>query len=73
VAEEPFRSQTPGRRARTLLRFLHTGEAFGLAGQTIAGLVTAASLVMVWTGWALAYRRLVRPLFERRRAGSVGA
>jgi uncharacterized iron-regulated membrane protein len=71
LAAEPFSSQSPGRRARSMLRFLHTGEALGIVGQTIAGVVSAASLVMLWTGWALAYRRLVRPALARRRAASV--
>jgi uncharacterized iron-regulated membrane protein len=63
---QPFESQTPGRRARSWIRFLHTGEALGLAGQTIAGIVSLTSVIMVWTGLALAWRRLVSPLFRRR-------
>jgi uncharacterized iron-regulated membrane protein len=62
---EPFNSQSSGRRLRTLIRFLHTGEALGIAGQTIAGLVSLTALIMVWTGFALAYRRLVVPLFRK--------
>ena len=34
---ESFASFDAGRRARTWLRFVHTGEYYGLAGQTIAG------------------------------------
>lgn len=59
---QPFDSQTPGRQARSWVRFLHTGEALGLGGQTLAGLVSLTSVVMVWTGLALAYRRLRRSL-----------
>jgi len=66
VAWRPFTSQTPGRQARSWVRFLHTGEAFGLLGQTIAGLVSLTSILMVWTGLALAYRRLISPLFRPR-------
>ena len=66
---QPFDSQTPGRRARSWIRFLHTGEALGLAGQTIAGAVSLTSVIMVWTGLALAWRRLLSPLFRRRAAG----
>jgi uncharacterized iron-regulated membrane protein len=69
VAFEPFASQSPGRRARTWLRFLHTGEALGAAGQTLAGIVSLTTCLMVWTGLALAYRRLVAPLFKRAAAG----
>jgi uncharacterized iron-regulated membrane protein len=57
VRFEPFTQQSPGRRARTWLRFAHTGEAAGLAGQTIAGLASAGASVLVWTGLSLAYRR----------------
>jgi len=68
ISWEPFDSQTPARRARSWVRFLHTGEALGIVGQTIAGLVSLTSLVMVWTGLALAYRRLVATPLKRRRA-----
>jgi uncharacterized iron-regulated membrane protein len=64
---EPFSSQTPGRQARSWVRYLHTGEALGLTGQTIAGLVSATTVLMVWTGFALAWRRLVSPLIKSRR------
>ena len=62
----PFSSQTTGQKARSWIRFLHTGEALGLVGQTIAGLVSLTSILMVWTGLALAWRRLVQPLFRRQ-------
>jgi len=57
VRWEPFSSQSSGRKARTWLRFAHTGEVYGLTGQTVAGLVTAGGAVLVWTGLALALRR----------------
>jgi len=52
-------------------RFGHTGEAFGVLGQLVAGLVSLASAFMVWTGLALAWRRLISPLLQRRRAGAL--
>lgn len=67
VATKGTGQQTPGRRARIFLRFLHTGEVFGLLGQTLAGLASAVTLIMVYTGLALSYRRLIRPLLLRRR------
>lgn len=67
----PFSSQTAGQKARSWIRFLHTGEALGLVGQTIAGLVSFTSIVMVWTGLALAYRRLLQPLWRRKPATTV--
>jgi uncharacterized iron-regulated membrane protein len=66
----PFSSQPPGQRLRIWIRFLHTGEALGIVGQTIAALVSLTSVIMVWTGLALACRRLVVPLL-RPRAGKL--
>lgn len=58
VKWEPFAKSTPGRKLRSILRFAHTGEVAGLPGQTIAGLVSLGAAVLVWTGIALAWRRL---------------
>jgi uncharacterized iron-regulated membrane protein len=66
-AREPFASLPAGRKARSWVRFLHTGEALGFLGQTVAGLVSLTSVIMVWTGLALAWRRLVSPVLRRRR------
>ena len=55
-------------RAISMNRYLHTGEWFGVVGQTIAGLVSIAALFMVWTGFALAWRRLIVPLYSKKRA-----
>lgn len=52
-----FSTQSPARRTRSFLRFAHTGEFFGLTGQTIAGLVSGAAVVLVYTGFALSLRR----------------
>jgi uncharacterized iron-regulated membrane protein len=57
VRWEPITRQSSGRKARTWLRFAHTGEVYGMVGQTLAGLVTAGGAVLVWTGLALALRR----------------
>ena len=57
---ELFADRTLGQRLRTYLRFAHTGEIAGLAGQTLAGFATFGSLVMVWTGLAMAWRRFFR-------------
>jgi uncharacterized iron-regulated membrane protein len=67
-AWQPFSSQPTGQKARSWIRFLHTGEALGVVGQTIAGVVSLTSVLMVWTGLALAYRRLIAPLFARGSA-----
>lgn len=57
-------------RTFLFLRFAHTGEHFGLVGQTIAGLASLAAVFMVYTGLALAWRRLVSPALRRRRTGA---
>jgi uncharacterized iron-regulated membrane protein len=58
VKWEPFASLSAGRRLRSYMRFGHTGEALGLAGQTIAGLASLGGAVLVYTGLSLAIRRL---------------
>jgi uncharacterized iron-regulated membrane protein len=58
VRWEPFEAQTLGRRLRSWTRFTHTGEYYGLIGQTLAGVVSAGAVVLVCTGLALALRRL---------------
>ncbi|PCI78627.1 MAG: hypothetical protein COB20_06385 [SAR86 cluster bacterium] len=67
----PFTSQTAGAQARRWVRFLHTGEALGLTGQTIAGLASFAAIFMVWTGLALALRRFLRWLAKQKRRSEV--
>jgi uncharacterized iron-regulated membrane protein len=62
-----FADNSPGSRARSNIRFLHTGEVFGFAGQTIAGFSSLAACFLVWTGLALAWRRLIQPLFRKRQ------
>ena len=59
VRWEPFSSYTRGRQLRSILRFAHTGEVLGVAGQTIAGLVSTGGAFLVITGLALAIRRLL--------------
>ena len=57
---EPFSSYSKGRRIRSWLRFLHTGEAGGLAGETVAAIATAGAAMLVFTGICLALRRMWR-------------
>ena len=68
VRWEPFSSYNAGRRLRSWFRFLHTGEAGGIAGQTVAGIATAGAAMLVWTGIWLAFRRLSRWRKRRRPA-----
>ncbi|HKH91085.1 MAG TPA: hypothetical protein VKA54_04730, partial [Gemmatimonadaceae bacterium] len=75
VRWQPFSAGTPGRRLRSILRFAHTGEVLGVAGQTIAGVVSLGISFLVYTGLALTLRRYVswRRRKERRAAAAAGA
>ncbi len=57
ASEETFASLNRGRQWRFWVRWLHTGEAGGFWGQTLAGLASAAAAVLVFTGLALSVRR----------------
>ena len=67
VETRGYSDQPTAVRTFLFLRFGHTGEFFGLLGQTLAGLASLATLFMVYTGLALAWRRLISPLLRRRR------
>jgi uncharacterized iron-regulated membrane protein len=74
LSYEDFSTQSPARQMRSIMRFAHTGEVLGLPGQTIAGIATAGSVVLVWTGIALAVRRGRAWMGRRARAaGTVRA
>jgi uncharacterized iron-regulated membrane protein len=65
TAHVTFADGSRGQRLRTFMRFTHTGEYFGFWGQTLAGLASLAAVVLVWSGFALAWRRLAEPLLRR--------
>lgn len=66
VGVRTFADTPKSSQLRGIARFLHTGEVLGFWGQTIAGLASFAALFMVWTGFALSWRRLIQPLFRRK-------
>lgn len=68
VRWEPFSSYSRGRQLRSILRFAHTGEIAGIMGQTIAGIVSLGGAVLVFTGLALAIRRLLAWVAKRSRS-----
>ena len=68
VQRETFADLGPGRQLRSWLRFAHTGEIYGMPGQTVAGLVSAGGAVLVYTGLALALRRCWAWMRRRRPA-----
>lgn len=65
IAAPEVAAQSPAQRARSWFRFVHTGEQYGVVGQTIAGIASLAACFLMYTGLALAYRRLIRPIFRR--------
>ena len=66
VRWEQYSNNTLGRRMRSWLRFAHTGEVYGLIGQTIAALASAGGALLVYTGLSLAVRRMFAWLSRRR-------
>jgi uncharacterized iron-regulated membrane protein len=57
LKREGYGDQNLGRQVRSWTRFLHTGEALGIGGKAVAGLASAGALLLVWTGFALTWRR----------------
>lgn len=64
---QKYTDWTPGGRAWTVARYLHTGEHFGLVGQSIAGLASLAACFLVYTGFLLSWRRLARPHLRKSK------
>jgi uncharacterized iron-regulated membrane protein len=54
---EPYESYNLGRKARVWVRALHTGEAGGFVGQSLAAFAVLSAMLLCWTGLSLAYRR----------------
>ena len=57
LTKSGFHDQNAARQVRGWTRFLHTGEALGFIGQTLAGLASLGGAFLVWTGLALSWRR----------------
>jgi uncharacterized iron-regulated membrane protein len=68
---QAYQDASLGQRARGWLRFAHTGELAGLAGQVVAGIGCVGGVALVWTGLALATRRWLNwTIWTRLHAGS---
>jgi uncharacterized iron-regulated membrane protein len=65
--QEPFAALSRGQQWRSWVRFVHTGEAGGWWGETLAVLTACGAMVLSFTGVALALNRWQR---WRRRVGS---
>ncbi|MDQ8207193.1 PepSY-associated TM helix domain-containing protein [Coraliomargarita sp. SDUM461003] len=55
-----FNDRSAGLRARIWVRFLHTGEAFGLISKVIASIACFGALLLVYTGFSLSWRRFFK-------------
>ncbi len=62
VKTSAWQNDVAGNRARAIARLGHTGEIVGLWGQWLAFLACLVGLVLVYTGFALSWRRF----FPRR-------
>ncbi len=60
LRKETYSDQNLGRQVRSWTRYLHTGEALGVVGQLVAGVASLVSLLLVWTGFALTWRRFFK-------------
>ena len=52
-----YAEMNAAQQVRSWTRFLHTGEAVGWVGQAIAGLASLGGVFLVYTGFALTFRR----------------
>lgn len=65
VEYKPFGRESAGTRFFETIRYVHTGEVFGVAGQLVAGLVSLALVFLVWTGLTMAWMRWMRSVRRR--------
>jgi uncharacterized iron-regulated membrane protein len=61
-----FSTLSLGRQIRSFVKYIHTGEGGGFAGETVAGVASLGCCILVWTGLALA----IRPLLATRSSRS---
>jgi uncharacterized iron-regulated membrane protein len=66
-----FADGSLGQRLRAFVRFGHTGEYYGWAGQAIAAAASLGACVLVYTGLSLSIRRLITTLKRRRTTSPV--
>lgn len=67
LTQAGYADLSTARQIRSWTRFLHTGQALGWGGQFIAGLACLGGCFLVYTGFALSWRR-----FFARRGTSTG-
>lgn len=62
-----FSDNNLGTKLRAWSRFTHTGEEFGILGQTIGALACIGGVFLVWTGFSMAIRRASGAIKRFRR------
>jgi uncharacterized iron-regulated membrane protein len=56
---QTYATENPGQQVRSWVRWIHTGEAGGIVGQTVAVLTSIGSILLVWTGISMAIGRAI--------------
>lgn len=69
LKHDTFGAQPLGSQVRGWSRYLHTGEALGPIGQGVAGIASLVGALLMWTGFALSWRRF----FGGRRAAPMAS
>lgn len=69
LSKAGYADLSAARQIRSWTRFLHTGQALGWAGQLIAGLACLGGCFLVYTGFALSWRRF----FGRKESAAARA
>jgi uncharacterized iron-regulated membrane protein len=59
VRWEPLSTSSRGRQIRAWMRFVHTGEAGGAVGQSIASVASIGGIFLAYTGISMAIRRFL--------------
>ncbi len=57
LKHDTFDALPLGNQVRGWTRYLHTGEALGPIGQGVAGIASLVGALLMWTGFALSWRR----------------
>lgn len=69
LKHDTFGALPLGNQVRGWTRYLHTGEALGPIGQAVAGVASLVGAVLMWTGFALSYRRFFGGVRAQATAG----
>jgi uncharacterized iron-regulated membrane protein len=59
LRQTTFAALPPGGKLRAFTKYVHTGQAGGLPGETAAGFTALSACFLVWTGLAMALRRFM--------------